>query len=193
MRWAHPRCCAPPRAASVLARRSGEPWRPRTVRFLPRVVGVAGVLTSPSPLGAAAYSDFPLGLFLVRGDSIVLLGEVSPEKEGAREYPTLVSAEEVRSRKRDPAVLFPAPSLCSPLRPLRSSSGSRGRPATTPAPCPGRWRTPSTDRSQRPRRAAASSYSGSLRRARASGWDAGHCARVPASSACAWSGRARVR
>ena len=41
---------------------------------------------------AATYGDIPLGLYLVRGDSVVLLGEVDPERQAAENL-TKVSPE----------------------------------------------------------------------------------------------------
>ncbi|KAJ1445394.1 hypothetical protein M885DRAFT_550059 [Pelagophyceae sp. CCMP2097] len=46
--------------------------------------------------GPPAYGDFPLGLFLVRGDAVVLLGEVSEDLETeAAGYPRHVSTETI--------------------------------------------------------------------------------------------------
>lgn len=42
------------------------------------------------------YGDIPLGLYLVRGDSVVILGEVDPIREESQDVLTKVSAE-VRS------------------------------------------------------------------------------------------------
>ena len=35
----------------------------------------------------AVYGDVPLGLYIVRGDSVVLLGEIGPERESSPEHP----------------------------------------------------------------------------------------------------------
>jgi U6 snRNA-associated Sm-like protein LSm1 len=42
---------------------------------------------------AGMYGDIPLGCYIVRGDNVVLLGEVDPEKESASEHLTRVTAE----------------------------------------------------------------------------------------------------
>jgi hypothetical protein len=34
-----------------------------------------------TPITIGKYCDVPLGLYVVRGDSIVLLGEIDPDKE----------------------------------------------------------------------------------------------------------------
>lgn len=41
------------------------------------------------------YGDIPLGLYVVRGDAVVLLGEVSEDLESAPDHPTEVSPEEI--------------------------------------------------------------------------------------------------
>lgn len=46
------------------------------------------------------YGDIPIGLYIVRGDSVVLLGEVDPEREAAAEGLTKVSAEVRHTRRR---------------------------------------------------------------------------------------------
>mmetsp|Transcript_23943 Transcript_23943/g.95003 ORF Transcript_23943/g.95003 Transcript_23943/m.95003 type:complete len:131 (+) Transcript_23943:90-482(+) len=48
-----------------------------------------------SKSGGAAYGDIPLGLYLVRGDAIILLGEVAPELEASDAHPTAVSPEDI--------------------------------------------------------------------------------------------------
>mmetsp|Transcript_25516 Transcript_25516/g.78514 ORF Transcript_25516/g.78514 Transcript_25516/m.78514 type:complete len:126 (-) Transcript_25516:44-421(-) len=49
-----------------------------------------------SESGGAHYGDIPLGLYVVRGDAVVLLGEVSADLEQHGEHhPTEVSAEEI--------------------------------------------------------------------------------------------------
>jgi hypothetical protein len=42
---------------------------------------------------AGLFGDIPIGLYIVRGDSVVLLGEIDPEKEATLEGLTRVSAE----------------------------------------------------------------------------------------------------
>lgn len=42
---------------------------------------------------AGLFGDIPIGLYIVRGDSVVLLGEIDPEKEANLEGLTRVSAE----------------------------------------------------------------------------------------------------
>lgn len=43
------------------------------------------------------YCDFPLGLFIVRGDNIVIFGEVDEDKEATASL-KLVTPEELRER-----------------------------------------------------------------------------------------------
>ena len=47
------------------------------------------------------YGDVPLGLYVVRGDSVVLLGEVSPELEASPAHPQCVPIEDVIALERD--------------------------------------------------------------------------------------------
>ena len=52
----------------------------------------------------------PLGLYVVRGDSVVLLGEIGDEYEAKPEHPTRLPVEEVlaleRSGEGRPAVVW---------------------------------------------------------------------------------------
>ncbi|KAJ8601299.1 hypothetical protein CTAYLR_007217 [Chrysophaeum taylorii] len=45
--------------------------------------------------GRASYGDVRVGLYVVRGDAIVLLGEVDPDLEETETYPEEVSATDI--------------------------------------------------------------------------------------------------
>uniref|UniRef100_A0A7S2XVC4 U6 snRNA-associated Sm-like protein LSm1 n=1 Tax=Fibrocapsa japonica TaxID=94617 RepID=A0A7S2XVC4_9STRA len=47
------------------------------------------------------FGDIPLGLYIVRGDNVVLLGEVDEEKESSSQHPRRVSAEEILHAQRN--------------------------------------------------------------------------------------------
>ncbi|KAH8056225.1 deadenylation-dependent decapping of nuclear-transcribed mRNA [Aureococcus anophagefferens] len=43
----------------------------------------------------AVYGDVPLGLYVIRGDSVVLLGEVAEELEASEDHPRQLPIEDV--------------------------------------------------------------------------------------------------
>lgn len=48
------------------------------------------------------YSDIPLGLYIIRGENVVLIGELDSEKEELPSHMTCVSTEEIkRARKAE--------------------------------------------------------------------------------------------
>uniref|UniRef100_A0A7S3JX99 U6 snRNA-associated Sm-like protein LSm1 n=1 Tax=Aureoumbra lagunensis TaxID=44058 RepID=A0A7S3JX99_9STRA len=48
-----------------------------------------------SASGTSHYGDIPLGLYVVRGDAVILLGEVDADIEESESYPKLVAPEEI--------------------------------------------------------------------------------------------------
>ena len=50
--------------------------------------------------GNAVYGDAPLGLYVVRGDSIVLLGEVDDAREASPQHPARMDIRDVLELER---------------------------------------------------------------------------------------------